>query len=148
MNKYDQKWNSTWFWISKEIIVISLLLTAFDDFCNRCWLFFLILNQVDKLEESEAARVEEKKEEEYKPVVMGKNYFLLCFWKPWISFIQDVMVAKSQKVFSIFFHFQKRGDSNQRISIVLVLSYMIPDMNFVDFYEDGMVFKMLLFFEI
>ena len=28
--------------------------------------------QVDKLEESEIARLEEKKEEEYKPVVMGK----------------------------------------------------------------------------
>ena len=37
---------------------------------------FFISNQVDKLEESEAARVEEKKEEEYKPVVMGKNNFL------------------------------------------------------------------------
>ena len=28
--------------------------------------------QVDRLEESEAARLEEKKEEQYKPVVMGK----------------------------------------------------------------------------
>ena len=28
--------------------------------------------QVDKLEESETTRQEEKKEEEYKPVVMGK----------------------------------------------------------------------------
>ena len=37
---------------------------------------------------------------------------------PKISFIQDVMVAKFQKVFSIFFHFQKKGDSNQLISIV------------------------------
>ena len=100
--------------------------------------FFLISNQVDKLEESEAARVEEKKEEEYKPVVMGKNHFFVIFLKAMdllltISFIQDVMVAKSQMVFSIFFHFQKRGDSNQRISIVLVLCYMIPDKNFVDF---------------
>ena len=75
------------------------------------------------MEESEAARVEEKKEEEYKPVVMGKNHFFVIFLKAMdlllkISFIQDVMVAKSQKVFSIFFHFQKKGDSNQRISIV------------------------------
>jgi hypothetical protein len=31
------------------------------------------------LEESEAARVEEKKEEEYKPVVMGKNIFFYIF---------------------------------------------------------------------
>merc|ERR1712008_323142 len=36
-------------------------------------------SKVDKLEESEAARVEEKKEEEYKPVVLGKNYyFIIC----------------------------------------------------------------------
>ena len=95
------------------------------------------------MEESEAARVEEKKEEEYKPVVMGKNHFFVIFLKAMdlllkISFIQDVMEAKSQKVFSIFFHFQKKGDSNQRISIVLVFCYIISDMNFVEFYEDGM----------
>ncbi len=34
--------------------------------------FFFVSAQVDKLEESENARQEEKKEEEYKPVVMGK----------------------------------------------------------------------------
>ena len=34
-----------------------------------------IFLQVDKLEESEIARMEEKKEEEYKPVVMGKCAF-------------------------------------------------------------------------
>ena len=33
---------------------------------------FAVSSQVDKLEECEAARLEEKKEEEYKPVVMGK----------------------------------------------------------------------------
>ena len=35
--------------------------------------FFVLLLKVDRLEESEAARLEEKKEEEYKPVVMGKT---------------------------------------------------------------------------
>ena len=36
---------------------------------------------MDKLEESEAARLEEKKEAEFKPVVMGKCriYLFICF---------------------------------------------------------------------
>lgn len=38
---------------------------------------FAVSSQVDKLEECEAARLEEKKEEEYKPVVMGK-FFIFC----------------------------------------------------------------------
>ena len=43
----------------------------------REFIKFIHLSQVDKLEESEIARLEEKKEEEYKPVVMGKWPHLL-----------------------------------------------------------------------
>ena len=46
-------------------------------------IFIPFFTQVDKLEESEAARVEEKKEEEYKPVVMGK-FRLIFFISPFI----------------------------------------------------------------
>ena len=38
----------------------------------KVYLVYFCFKQVDKLEESEAARLEEKKEAEYKPVVMGK----------------------------------------------------------------------------
>lgn len=44
------------------------------DFLLRLYIFQL---QVDKLEESDAARLEEKKEEEYKPVVLGKKRLYL-----------------------------------------------------------------------
>ena len=41
---------------------------------------FAVSSQVDKLEECEAARLEEKKEEEYKPVVMGKFFIFVVLF--------------------------------------------------------------------
>ena len=66
------------------------------------WL--LLSPQVDKLEECEAARLEEKKEEEYKPVVMGKSlvYFL---WIEYIIFLKKsradnpIVIKEEEKKF-------------------------------------------------
>ena len=46
---------------------------------------------MDKLEESEAARLEEKKEAEYKPVVMGKLIIFCWFFLPTLERPQMVM---------------------------------------------------------
>ena len=59
--------------------------------------FFL---KVDKLVESEEARLEEKKEAEYKPVVMGKSaFFSFVNTRP---SVYDVLLIRLYKKDSVF----------------------------------------------
>ena len=53
-----------------ELSTFNLLPKRLMPFCIQSLLISLL--QVDRLVESEEARLEEKKEAEYKPVVMGK----------------------------------------------------------------------------